>query len=65
MSMSSRKYNLYGQDSERRAKTEYEVVTLPLQKYVSSVRKFVSEAWKNVKVAKENIGSVEFDGWLD
>lgn len=49
----ARKYNLYGQENGRKGETEYEVVTLPLQNYVSSVRKFVSHAWKSVKVLND------------
>lgn len=49
----AKKYNLYGQEKESDSKTTtgYEVATLPLQNYVSSVRKYVSAAWESAKVS--------------
>ncbi len=41
------KYDLYG--SRKEEKVEYEVVKLPLQDYVSYVRKFVSKSWRKLK----------------
>lgn len=46
----AKKYNLYEEENEVKDKIEYEVAVLPLQNYVSSVRKFVCGAWNSFKV---------------
>ena len=46
--MVKEKYDLYGNKKQERV--EYEVVKLPLQDYVSKVRKFSSKSWRNLKV---------------
>ena len=48
----SRKYDLYGVDASRKEKSvvEYEVAKLPLQDYVSPVRKAACNSWNQFQV---------------
>lgn len=45
-----KKHDLYGEEKEAKDEIQYEVIKLPLQDQVSSVRRVVSEIWKNFKV---------------
>ena len=49
--MGPRKYYLYEEENSGiEEKTHYEVIKVPLQDHVASVRKPVSGVWNNIKV---------------
>ena len=48
--MGSRKYDLYGPEESKEEKIRYEVIKLPFQDQVRTVRGVVVGIWKNIKV---------------